>query len=249
MRPGSRRGFTLIELLVVIAIIAILAAILFPVFAKARERAKLSACLNNLKQLGTAAHMYMDDNDGRMPFGISFVDGTGVPLEDGYTGGYRQRQFRLVYRAFSPYVKSQDVFQCPSDNSQLPGRNTVRRKDEVTYRINPYGTGDWTQPVTPGGQSVNLQPGQENLCRPLTISQCKNPSAFALFRERFSDGHYKLTMREEPDPNTPDYYKRKAPVCRVDSSVKMVPGQLPPPFQPGTSIVGSFQWTGNEIPG
>ncbi len=249
MRTRIRYGFTLIELLVVIAIIAILAAILFPVFAKARERAQLSSCINNLKQLGTAMHMYLDDNDGRMPFGISFVDGAGVPLADTYVGGYRQRQYSLLYRALSPLVKSNGVFQCPSDNSNLPNRNTLPRKDEVTYRVNPYGTGDWTQPGSTGGASKNLVVGEEALCRPLTLSQCRNPSAFALFRERFSDGHYKLTIREEPNPNAPDYYKRKAPVCRVDGSVRMLPGQLPPPFQPGTSVVYSFQWTGNEPPG
>src|SRR5439155_20438681 len=59
----KRRGFTLIELLVVIAIIAILAAILFPVFAQARDKARGAACLSNLKQMGMALMMYMQDND------------------------------------------------------------------------------------------------------------------------------------------------------------------------------------------
>src|SRR3954471_5248630 len=63
-----RKGFTLIELLVVIAIIAILAAILFPVFAQAREQARSTACLSNLKQLGTAITMYRSDWDSRGPF-------------------------------------------------------------------------------------------------------------------------------------------------------------------------------------
>lgn len=62
-----KRGFTLIELLVVIAIIAILAAILFPVFAQAREKARQTQCLSNLKQLGTAFAAYASDNDGRIP--------------------------------------------------------------------------------------------------------------------------------------------------------------------------------------
>ncbi|MEN6404264.1 MAG: prepilin-type N-terminal cleavage/methylation domain-containing protein, partial [Armatimonadia bacterium] len=62
-----KRGFTLIELLVVIAIIAILAAILFPVFAKAREKARQTSCLNNCKQLGTAIVQYCQDYDERMP--------------------------------------------------------------------------------------------------------------------------------------------------------------------------------------
>ena len=62
-----KKGFTLIELLVVIAIIAILAAILFPVFAKAREKARQTACLSNLKQLGTAMMMYTIDFDDQLP--------------------------------------------------------------------------------------------------------------------------------------------------------------------------------------
>src|SRR5438552_168998 len=66
-RSSARRGFTLIELLVVIAIIAILAAILFPVFARAREAARKISCLSNVKQLGTASVMYHTDYDGAYP--------------------------------------------------------------------------------------------------------------------------------------------------------------------------------------
>ena len=88
--PGRYRGFTLIELLVVIAIIGILAAILFPVFSRARENARRTSCMSNLKQLGLAAMQYVQDYDGRYPFAIvgipgvpsSFVTGsacTGMP--------------------------------------------------------------------------------------------------------------------------------------------------------------------------
>src|SRR5438270_674257 len=81
----NRRGFTLIELLVVIAIIAILAAILFPVFAQAREKARQAACQSNLKQLGLAAMMYTQDYDGTYPIaqyssppGVQYWFGFGV---------------------------------------------------------------------------------------------------------------------------------------------------------------------------
>ncbi len=94
----TKRGFTLIELLVVIAIIAILAAILFPVFAKAREKARQAACLSNMKQITLAILQYAEDWGGRMPF-----------AED-----YRTTP-RISYRAVvQPYIKNVEVFHCPS---------------------------------------------------------------------------------------------------------------------------------------
>jgi prepilin-type N-terminal cleavage/methylation domain-containing protein/prepilin-type processing-associated H-X9-DG protein len=78
----KKRGFTLIELLVVIAIIAILAAILFPVFAKAREKARQAACLSNVKQLGLAMMMYVDDNDSTYPPIFSIASGEFLIWQD-----------------------------------------------------------------------------------------------------------------------------------------------------------------------
>jgi prepilin-type N-terminal cleavage/methylation domain-containing protein len=97
--PRWRRGFTLIELLVVIAIIAILAAILFPVFAQAREKARQAACLSNLKQMGTAVMMYSQDFDETLPLGYS------SPLAA--TG-------RTWMHFVMPYAKNRDIWTCPS---------------------------------------------------------------------------------------------------------------------------------------
>lgn len=116
------RGFTLIELLVVIAIIAILAAILFPVFAQARERARSATCTSNLKQIALALKMYQQDYDERMIIpGALPRDNTAGQVCD--TGARRPDGAELVRMTgggaefmLRPYIKSRQVFVCPSDN-------------------------------------------------------------------------------------------------------------------------------------
>ena len=98
-----RKGFTLIELLVVIAIIAILAAILFPVFAQAREKARQTTCASNEKQLGLAFMQYSQDYDEFLPTNAYSV--TGGLNGPGWTG--------MIY----PYVKSANVYTCPDDST------------------------------------------------------------------------------------------------------------------------------------
>src|SRR5215212_3362705 len=108
-----RSGFTLIELLVVIAIIAILAAILFPVFAQAREKARQATCLSNCKQIGLASNMYVQDYDETFP-GHDWPKGNGrFALPDG-----RAFEGHVGWAAqFYPYVKNQNVYVCPSDEN------------------------------------------------------------------------------------------------------------------------------------
>ncbi len=103
IRFTNRKGFTLIELLVVIAIIAILAAILFPVFARARENARRSSCMSNLKQIGLGIMQYTQDYDEKMPRAWY---GTG-PFDSGTTAYWWQD-------ATTPYLKSNQIFICPS---------------------------------------------------------------------------------------------------------------------------------------
>jgi prepilin-type N-terminal cleavage/methylation domain-containing protein/prepilin-type processing-associated H-X9-DG protein len=110
---ASRQGFTIIELLVVIAIIAILAAILFPVFARAREQARKASCASNLKQIGLGLLQYAQDNDEAMP--LFSLSGSGHNGYLGYAGADGARWADSIF----PYVKSTQVFDCPSETKKL----------------------------------------------------------------------------------------------------------------------------------
>jgi prepilin-type N-terminal cleavage/methylation domain-containing protein/prepilin-type processing-associated H-X9-DG protein len=107
MRRVRKPAFTLIELLVVIAIIAILAAILFPVFAQAREKARMSACISNMRQIGTAVMMYANDYDETFPY-VTFYSKGG-------NWGAKGDQTYVWKNAIRPYLKSLDVMACPSN--------------------------------------------------------------------------------------------------------------------------------------
>jgi len=107
-----RRGFTLIELLVVIAIIAILAAILFPVFAQAREKARTTQCVSNMRNIGTAVMLYAQDYDEKLPFNYSYT----------WPGQAELWWWQDLCR---PYVKNEQVYTCPSMSPNI--RYTFRR--------------------------------------------------------------------------------------------------------------------------
>ena len=121
------RGFTLIELLVVIAIIAILAAILFPVFAKAREKARQTSCTSNLKQVDLGSLMYAQDYDERIP-----------PAWGGYSiGAAPARWMGLIL----PYTKNIQIYQCPSATPQTEANLTNPQVASCGHQHNNMGWG------------------------------------------------------------------------------------------------------------
>ena len=203
----KRSGFTLIELLVVIAIIAILAAILFPVFAKAREKARQSSCLNNMKQIGLACMQYAQDYDERYPAGDSVAWGDFV-YPNYPRGGYVD--------AIYPYVKNVQVFMCPSDstrdclaNANVGGAHQFNSSvlpgsypnQELSYMYNYYLTPNAasfyqypaeTAMVTEGIQRpyvyVNAATGMLDGTNARMIGGCRHNEGMNL---NFLDGHAK----------------------------------------------------------
>jgi prepilin-type N-terminal cleavage/methylation domain-containing protein len=123
----GRRGFTLIELLVVIAIIAILAAILFPVFARAREAARRTACVSNMKQVTSAFMLYTQDYDEVLPY-----HWTPAPTSGGDIANYATSTLPVWINSLMPYVKHKGVWGCPSA-SEHPAAPPVGGSDSNYY--------------------------------------------------------------------------------------------------------------------
>ncbi len=119
------KGFTLVELLVVITIIAILAAILFPVFARTREKARSASCQSNLRQIGTAIRIYVSDSDGKMPM---------MMFQNRYTG-LCYRWCHVIY----PNVNNRQIFACPSN--------------DVSYDVGDSPTA-YRTPLLPNGEAL-----------------------------------------------------------------------------------------------
>lgn len=206
----SRKGFTLIELLVVIAIIAILAAILFPVFAKAREKARQASCASNVKQITLGLLMYVQDYDER------FMNVRQGP------GGWVQN--------VQPYVKNWQLFNCPSTDAYLRtcGPITSHGNAAAPPASNPLGVGvyeggymmcGWQICCWPGPKiSVFTRPAETYL---IVEGDCMGaywgafvtdgaPWSHHKYRHNdglnvgFVDGHVKWTNKTKAEYNTTD---------------------------------------------
>lgn len=158
---NQRRGFTLIELLVVIAIIAILAAILFPVFAKARERAKATTCINNEKQIGIALTQYSSDYDENYP-----------PERVATNGGWNLGN-PTWKDALDPLIKSKDVWLCPSNQfAWAPTKSGNTRGDE---------NGRFPRSYAYNGEIFYKTASDQT--KAVALAKFKNPSGTILFTE------------------------------------------------------------------
>jgi len=204
-------AFTLIELLVVIAIIAILAAILFPVFARARENARRSSCQSNLKQIGLGVAQYTQDYDESLP--SSWIDEANA--NPAYPG--TDRWMDLV----QPYIKSTQIFNCPSDSGNGVPYAIRDPKHYGSYALNSayYGDANVAGPNSgPAGRklsqiqavsttiyaadadtSTNWELAWDYISHEPMIDTTKSPRQLGVFSERhldtinvlYCDGHVK----------------------------------------------------------
>jgi prepilin-type N-terminal cleavage/methylation domain-containing protein/prepilin-type processing-associated H-X9-DG protein len=184
---NRKKAFTLIELLVVVAIISLLAAILFPVFARARENARRASCLSNLRQIGLGMMMYTQDYDERYPQAArgkagagdgGYVSGaacTGLPcshfystLASGVNGNY-YTWMDILY----PYTKSIQVYECPSVTPASPNAADAS-VDYANYGYNGY-VSNW-QYGTPRGIPL-LMAALPNPAQTVLIMDCHNQYA------------------------------------------------------------------------
>jgi prepilin-type N-terminal cleavage/methylation domain-containing protein len=161
---SQHRGFTLIELLVVIAIIALLAAILFPVFARARDNARRASCQSNLKQIGIGVIQYTQDYDDMLP--VCDVDLSDAELVNFMTGATDN-----PLKSIQPYVKSTQVYICPSAPKTV-GTGAPSGINDTNYAYNNIFT-VWT-----GSNAAGNTRGRK-------LSEMSSPAEFALFQEYY----------------------------------------------------------------
>ena len=203
-RPNraSPLGFTLVELLIVVAIVSLLAAILFPVFGRAREKARQSNCTSNLKQIGLALKQYAQDYDGSYPTTKSSHSNDPLTPEDESLGALRGSGFRAANDPLSlpvvlvSYLKNTQIFVCPSGRKVLQELgNTYQYNGNKSLLTPDQEEADsagflllWDnysyKTVTPIGATVNPTP---NLGKPE-----RHCAHFNNFNQLFLDGHVKL---------------------------------------------------------
>ncbi len=220
-----KQGFTLIELLVVIAIIAILAAILFPVFARARDRARQTSCASNLRQIGLAAMMYAQDYDEMMPALYHYY----------YEGDSDIRYFGF-YDGFAPYTMNEQIYICPSGHYRsdswrggLPdGEGFFRQYMVSSYGIphrhssnEHFGTVMWEPGWGSGGHSIGdvERPAESILIAEMDRRAVATPSQMG-----FTEDGEPLPMGDDGQVGRMMYrHSRMMNAAYADGHVKSIP--------------------------
>lgn len=194
-REVSRRAFTLIELLVVIAIIALLAAILFPVFSRARENARRASCQSNLKQLGLGIFQYIQDYDERYPIASSQISAATAGVTQILSTGSNGFQHAGVtdpwgwVECIYPYVKSKELYYCTSDRYTGSFNNPATpRQGYGSYGMNALLGWGVNQTYNPSGNAEcngGVVAAQHDLCwdRPLNVAVVQRVSEKVLLME------------------------------------------------------------------
>ncbi len=206
-----RRAFTLIELLVVIAIIAILAAILFPVFARARESARRITCNSNLKQLGTAIMMYAQDYDETYPTGGNW-HGSGPDIDKNYLQGNRAK--------INTYVKNEAVWHCPDDASWDTKSNPVKYYTSYGTEFDAwYNTYYWDPAI--GGDQSKCKGGCNAAMQGVSLAAVPQPAEKGVLFDQlgFHVGLYDVLIRDPKTKQVVDGARRN--VLYADGHVKL----------------------------
>ncbi|MFN3648875.1 MAG: DUF1559 domain-containing protein [Armatimonadota bacterium] len=267
-----RRGFTLIELLVVIAIIAILAAILFPVFAQAREKARQASCLSNLKQIGAGLMMYSQDYDEEYPMGTygsprnwevnpdvegnqGWNDCTGLwagvnPGDGGapLTGcAYGADFYRTVATIqIGPYTKNMQIWYCPSDPYRRPNQNNIRRGLQSYFWFPNWVFNTWCPGSTAGASGpypcVRYPEGYRSLHDDPPSARTDRPAERIIFSERGMFGWSGPDAHGGRAPNNDTNHQMGYNALYMDGHAKLIP------FRKKWTTVPATGWPPEDAP-
>lgn len=233
-RRIARNGFTLIELLVVIAIISLLAAILFPVFGRARENARRASCLSNMKQIGLAVTQYIQDNDEFMPYQFPRAfTGQGAILRfaDPTYAEWAPNYFYSIL----PYTKNSQVFACPSAKVDTTNGNVALRVTE-TSDTNYFVNGVVTTNATGGARHIASIPEVANTLQLTEYDTRSSASYLRPNRElngtfsywmastRYSNNHFSGSNLLYVDGHAK--WKKQTSICALEFGLRATSGSL-----------------------
>jgi prepilin-type N-terminal cleavage/methylation domain-containing protein len=229
MRKAGK-GFTLIELLVVVSIIAILAAILFPVFARARQTARVARCCGNLRQLGAAFRMYALDNNGKLPLGTDdlwgnnyWLGGGGSIPQFGYIAGSPDPCHNWIWNTgVVPYVKERAVWHCPADYggvwNDIPILPTMYDAIGGSYEYNIFLVYDRQESIA-GGRLRDYNPNGTNSIDPVSIDAAMDIAMVPMLHDARDTWHETESARNRATRAARETHWN---VCYVDGHVKDV---------------------------